>query len=84
MTLDLVDDDFLKLEWLDGEAEKAGANGEYLVESFVEAKAGWTGRQIWGFSTVNGERRYTRRVVITKGSEVRKIRMVYNWYAETA
>lgn len=78
-TLDLIDDDFLKQEWLDGEAEKGGPDGEFVLESYVEATAGWTGKQVWGFAIVEGERRYTRRVVITKGSEVLKIRMVYNW-----
>jgi len=84
VTLEVLDDDYLKEEWLDGEGEKAGPNGECLMESFVEAKAGWTGRQVWGFAIVEGERRYTRRVVISKGSEVLKIRMVYNWYGPTA
>jgi len=84
VTIDLVDDDFLKLEWLDGEGEKGGPAGEHIMESWVEAKAGWTGRQIWGFAMVNGERRYTRRVVIAKGDEVLKIRMVYNWYGPEA
>jgi len=75
-----IQDDFLKQGWLTGDEEKAGPNGELLVESYVEnAEKGWTGNQIWGFSIVDGERRYTRLVVITKGETVMKIRMVYNF-----
>ncbi|KAG9243071.1 hypothetical protein BJ878DRAFT_136202 [Calycina marina] len=78
-TLESIEDAYLKEGWLDGEEEKKGPNGELLVENYVEAKAGWNGRQLWGFSIIDGERRYTRRVVITKGSESKKVVMVYNW-----
>ncbi|KAK0127231.1 hypothetical protein ONS96_006784 [Cadophora gregata f. sp. sojae] len=75
-----IDDEFLKEGWLEGEEEAAGPEGEKHVESFaVNEEKGWTARQIWGFATVDGKRYYTRRVVVTKGSEVLKVRLVYNW-----
>jgi hypothetical protein len=78
--LDVVEDDFLKDGWLMGEEEKGGPAGEMFVQGYVENnEKGWTGEQIWGFAIVDGKRYYTRRVVIAKGSEVMKVRLVYNW-----
>ncbi|KAG4422686.1 hypothetical protein IFR04_004164 [Cadophora malorum] len=75
-----IDDDFLKEGWLEGEEEVAGPDGEKHVESLaVNEEKGWTARQIWGFAIVDGKRYYTRRVVVSKGSEVLKVRLVYNW-----
>jgi len=79
LTLDEVDDDFLKDGWLEGEEENGGPNGERHVQGYVVAEKGWTGNQIWGFAIIDGERYYTRRVVIAKGEEVLKARLVYNW-----
>ena len=78
--MDIVEDDFLKGGWLTGDEEKGGPAGEIFVESFVDQyEKGWTGDQIWGFAMVDGKRYYTRRVMITKGDTVLKVRMVYNW-----
>lgn len=80
MGLDAVEDDFLKADWLEGDEEKGGPAGEIHVESYVENdEKGWTGDQIWGFAVIDGKRYYTRRVVIRKGDEVLKVRLVYNW-----
>jgi len=66
--------------WLTGDEEKAGPNGECFVESqVVNKEKGWDGLQIWGFAIIDGKRYYTRRVVVTKGDKVLKVRMVYNW-----
>jgi len=75
------EDPYLKEGWLDGEEEKsAGPNGEKFIQSFVVNEArGWDGDQVWGFADINGERRYTRRVIVTKGKEVMKIRMIYDF-----
>ncbi|KAH8594924.1 hypothetical protein B0O99DRAFT_594973 [Bisporella sp. PMI_857] len=84
LTPELLDtlDEHLKEGWIGTDEEKGGPNGEKFLESFVEnEKAGWTAQQVWGFAIVEGERRYTRRVVVTKGETVLKIRMVYNWYS---
>jgi len=78
-----ITDDFLKEGWLEGEDESGGPNGERHIESFVvNEEKGWTGVQIWGFAIIDGKRYYTRRVVITKGNEARKVRLVYNWYGK--
>ena len=77
----MIDDSFLKEGWLESEEEAGGPNGEKHVQSYVEADKGWTGNQIWGFAIIDGKRYYTRRVVIAKGKEVLKVRLVYNWSA---
>jgi len=80
-TLDICKDDaFLKDGWLEGEEENSGPNGERHVQSYaVNEKSGWTGDQIWGFAIVDGKRYYTRRVAVSKGDKVLKVRMVYDW-----
>lgn len=78
--MDAVEDDYLKEGWLEGDEEKAGPAREIHIESYVENdEKGWTGDQIWGFAIIEGKRYYTRRVVIAKGKEVLKVRLVYNW-----
>ena len=80
MDLDAVEDPFLKEGWLHDDAEKGGPAGELHIESYVENdERGWTGEQIWGFADVDGKRYYVRRVVIKKGGEELKVRLVYNW-----
>lgn len=82
-TFQEINDEFLKEGWQEGDEEKAGPQGEKHVESFVVNEAsGWNARQIWGFAIVDGERYYTRRVVVTKGDEVLKVRLVYNYNGE--
>jgi hypothetical protein len=50
------------------------------VESFVNnEEKEWTAEQIWGFAIVDSQRYYTRRVVVKKGEEALKVRLVYNW-----
>ncbi|RDW59599.1 hypothetical protein BP6252_12686 [Coleophoma cylindrospora] len=73
-----IDDDYLKEDWLE-EGEGTGPSGELHMQGYVESVNGWTGNQVWGFAMIGDERRYTRRVVVTKGSEVRKIRMIYDY-----
>jgi hypothetical protein len=75
-----IPDQFLKEGWLEGEEENGGPNGERHIESFViNEENGWTAEQIWGFAIVDGQRYYTRRVVVAKGEEKRMVRFVYNW-----
>ena len=80
ITLDAVEDPFLKDGWLEGDEENGGPNGEKFVESYVvNEEKGWTGDQIWGFAIVDEKRYYTRRVTIKKGDESMSVRLVYNW-----
>ncbi|PQE05446.1 lccl domain-containing protein [Rutstroemia sp. NJR-2017a BBW] len=79
-TLDEVDDAFLKDGWEENDSENSGPNGERHVQSFVvNEEKGWTANQIWGFAIVDGKRYYTRRIAVTKGDTVLKVRFVYNW-----
>ena len=51
-----------------------------LVQSWaVSQGGGWTAEQIWGFETVDGKRFYTRRVVVRKGEQVERVRLVYDF-----
>lgn len=40
--------------------------------------------QIWGFEIVDGQRRHTRRVAVTKGTKVEMARLVYTFEARQA
>lgn len=75
-------DDFQKDGWLD---EKVGPNGEpHILSTATSAANGWTAIQLWGFTEVNGLRYYTRKVVITKGSEVLKVKLYYDFQGPLA
>ncbi|KAK2732819.1 hypothetical protein FQN55_003920 [Onygenales sp. PD_40] len=53
---------------------------ENFLQSWVRSQdSGWTGEQIWGFETVNGVRRHTRRIVVAKDDKCVKARMVYTY-----
>ncbi|TQS34688.1 hypothetical protein Golomagni_04920 [Golovinomyces magnicellulatus] len=73
---------FLTEGWIEDDSEKGGPNGEKHIDSFVRnEKKAWTARQIWGFSMIEGERRYVRRVVVKtlKGKPVHHVLLVYSW-----
>ncbi|PGH28361.1 hypothetical protein GX50_08903 [[Emmonsia] crescens] len=55
------------------------ANEDFLQSWVRNQEAGWTGEQIWGFEMIDGVRRYTRRIVVAKGSQVEKVRLVYTF-----
>jgi hypothetical protein len=70
-------DSFQKDGWLD---EKVGPNGEPHIYTIAVSKTnGWTAIQVWGFTELNGLRYYTRKIVVTKGSEVIKVRLLYDF-----
>ncbi|GJC80204.1 hypothetical protein ColLi_03042 [Colletotrichum liriopes] len=63
-----------------GEAEATGPDGKSHIYSHVESiDNGWTATQIWGFQTIDGERRYARNVLVQKGGKRVEIRLVYDW-----
>jgi hypothetical protein len=79
-SLEGIEDDFHKSGWLEGDEEKGGPNGEKHLESLaINEENGWTTRQIWGFTTIEGERYYARKIITTKGEEVRRVRLVYDF-----
>jgi len=50
------------------------------VQSYVESvNGGWTAEQIWGFEKIDEKRYYTRRVVVRKGDQVERVRLVYDF-----
>ncbi|KAF7550963.1 hypothetical protein G7Z17_g5379 [Cylindrodendrum hubeiense] len=74
VSLEEIEDEFLKKDWLvEGE-------GKTLIFSFAESQGnGWDATQIWGFQTVNGERRYCRRALVTKGKKRATFLSVYDY-----
>ncbi|KAI0483359.1 hypothetical protein GGR56DRAFT_239999 [Xylariaceae sp. FL0804] len=83
-----VDGDFLARDWLDGAEEKPTAEqgvpeGKRHLFSHVESlDNGWHGTQVWGFQTVQGERRYARNVCVAKGDKFVNIKMIYDYLGE--
>ncbi len=74
---------FLRAEKLkDGTTESRFLDGE-LVQCWVESTggAGWIAEQVWGFEMVNGERKYTRRVVVWNNGKVVRTRYVYDYHS---
>lgn len=80
MNVEDIDDEYLKAGFLEGDEEKGGPGGEKHIISYVESlDSGWTATQIWGFKIIDGERKYVRNVVVTKGSERAEVQLVYDW-----
>jgi hypothetical protein len=75
-----ISDTFLKSDWLEGDEEKGGPNGETHLLSHVESyDNGWTATQIWGFKMVDGVRKYCRNIIIAKGDERVELALVYDY-----
>lgn len=72
-TKDKITDDFLKSDFLD--------EGE-LIHS-VENGQGWDAEQIFGFITVNGERRQCRNSYVKTAKDRKNVRMVYDYIGPT-
>lgn len=70
-----LDDEFLKKDW-----EATVGVEKPLILSHVESQdSGWVARQVWGFQTVNGERKYVRQLVLVKGDKRVQVRFVYDF-----
>jgi hypothetical protein len=52
---------------------------EYVWTYAESTTNGWVVTQIWGFQEVKGERRFCRNIVATKGKNVAKARLVYDY-----
>lgn len=51
-----------------------------LIDGIVESlDHGWVARLVCGFEDINGERRFVRRTIVTKGGQVRSLRMVFDF-----
>ncbi|KAL9130830.1 MAG: hypothetical protein Q9217_001082 [Psora testacea] len=67
------DDEWLKTGWIEPEGD--------FVQSYVESDAnGWTADQVWGFEMIDGNRYYTRHVVVRKGDDWKQARLVYDYH----
>lgn len=72
-----IEDEYLKKDWLEeGEGDE---KGDVVISHTESPKNGWDATQIWGFATVEGQRRHVRRIVSKKGKEEHKIRTVYDY-----
>jgi hypothetical protein len=77
------DVEWLTKDWLQGPEEATGPDGAInLVNSVRAVPDSWTASQVWGFETIGGERRYTRHVVLKKGAEKVKLRLVYDFISD--
>lgn len=64
----------------DVEFLSSGWDAEPQFQSWVEnEKNAWTANQVWGFQTIDGERRYVRKVAARKKGEVRTAVLVYDY-----
>lgn len=71
---------FLRAETLkDGKTESKFLDDEHVQSVAISVDAGWIAEQNWGFEEINGERRYTRRVMVWKGGESQSSRFVYDY-----
>jgi len=74
------DKTFLKAEKLkDLKTPSSFLEDEHLQSWAVSQGGGWTAEQIWGFEQIDGKRFYTRRVVVRKGQDVQRVRLVYDY-----
>lgn len=65
---------------IEDEGAEFGEGEGLFLQSFVDnAGSGWTAEQVWGFEIIDGERRHTRRVAVTKNGQVEIARLVYTY-----
>lgn len=51
-----------------------------LIDGIVESIGhSWVARLTCGFEEIDGERRFVRRVIVTKGEQVEFIRMIFDY-----
>lgn len=65
----------------DGQTDSKFLDDEH-VQSYVknvDANRGWEAEMDWGFEDINGDRRYTRRILVWKNGEFRRARVVYDY-----
>ena len=77
VSADEITDEYLKAGW-----DKEG-DGKNLIFSEVESQdSDWIAKQVWGFQTIDGVRRYTRNVLVAKGDERAELKMIYDFTPE--
>lgn len=73
VALEDVDDEYLKTGW------EAAEGKAFILSHVVSQGYGWTATQVWGFQTVEGERRYCRNIVVKNGAQRVEFRFVYDF-----
>lgn len=74
------DKTFLKAEKLkDLKTGSSWLEDQHVQSWVVSQGGGWTAEQIWGFESIDQKRYYTRRVVVRKGQDVQRVRLVYDY-----
>jgi hypothetical protein len=68
------DDKYLKTGF-DAETEA----GEVINATIESVGAGWVGRQVWGFATVDGVRKHVRHITVRKGDKVVRLKMINDY-----
>ncbi|RMZ83258.1 hypothetical protein DV738_g1232, partial [Chaetothyriales sp. CBS 135597] len=65
----------------DGEFLKSGFVDETGIQGYAESADGhnWRAEQVWGIQEIQGERRLVQKVVARKGSEVLRLRIIYDY-----
>jgi len=78
-TVDELSDGHLKGEWLP-DTVKDGVIHTIAQSDTEHSGLVWTAEQVWGFESINGERRHARRVKFSykDGEEVHELRLVYD------
>jgi len=74
-----IDDPHLKGAWLP-DTVRDGSIHTWARSDTEKSNLVWIAEQIWGFESINDERRYTRRVKFNynDGEEMHEIRLVYD------
>jgi hypothetical protein len=62
--------------------EEAGEERRHIRMLLESCRDGWVGEHVWGFEMVEGQRRYTRRIVVRKGDRVEMARLVYDYIGQ--
>jgi hypothetical protein len=79
MTLSEDERNFLLGGTLKNGKESPFLEDDLLQTLAVSVDSGWTVEQVWGFETVDGQRRHTRRIICKKGGKTERIRLVYDY-----
>lgn len=54
-------------------------DGEVIEHANESLSDTWTACQIYGLAEVDGKKKQVRKIVAKKGSQVERIRIVYEW-----
>jgi hypothetical protein len=58
------------------------STGKHVQTLMKSQHDGWMAEQTWGFEEIQGTRYHTRRMIVRKGDESRRARMVYDYVSK--